>query len=850
MSARGAPGRQKNDKTKGSSSSTCSGKGSIQSFFNGTAKVKKRTVVCPVCTVDVELIKINEHMDSRECQEKSSKLVEEKTEVIKSSGLKRSLVESVPDAQRDKKKLKPNSDVDVVNDLVNSEELLKTPEKKKISLSRQISYNPNKFGGEKCLHEMSLNKKLIKSPTKSVGEKYRRTPTKEKREQIDSSRPALPQHDPFTPSKRSNPEYVPYYVRNFQYVLSCVIDCTSDKNLFTDSELDIIDSYRELPLDSKKLFVRLLNRKHAWISLEKVKYDEIQSVEIAMRTLVKQRLVADQGELNDVEELLNHLQASDVKLIAKEINCASKATGKAEITGEILKLCRRKSVFFQSVNTLERKVVTRAKSLMSASYKIVAEVRSTLMRVLCLWGLSTWWESREEGAAPTTLTNILLTNQGRVTYPSYNIIRQANIFRNREDLVAFEEAMKMEENIEHLLQSKQFEAAYESHLVIIEKFDKLDQSFFEHVKSLPVFLQKYTTLSVIIVALNKAVDLLEKMKKYTEAVKLLKRLLGLNVLAKFRGHWYERLSLDLDSHLKLPEEALEVVETALADERVRGGRRLLLNQRAVKICSSKRNRLESRLEKFTESPDWESPSGEDLPSTNIKGRMLRQEGKTGKSVWQICPAGGEGETTYCSVEEFCMNHFTSDGSTQALHAEGAIFNSLLGLLFWEVIYDVEVPDAFRDPCQSLPYDWDTDHFYAARRTEIEVRLAELRSLEREELAEEVGSRWARHQDTLSLVNWSVLSSERMVRQLVLCFDPLGLVSVLGRMVTDHRSTRSGLPDLTLWNSQLGTVRCVEVKGPGDKLSTKQILWIRFLNSAGIPSEVCHVSSLGSKALVE
>ena len=197
-----------------------------------------------------------------------------------------------------------------------------------------------------------------------------------------------------------------------------------------------------------------------------------------------------------------------------------------------------------------------------------------------------------------------------------------------------------------------------------------------------------------------------------------------------------------------------------------------------------------------------------------------------------------------------MNHFSSDGTTQALHAEGAIFNSLLGLLFWEVIYDVDVPDAFRDPCQSLPYDWDTDHFYSARRTEIEVRLAELRSVEREELAEEVVTSWAQHQDTLSLVSWSVLSSEKMVRQLVLCFEPLGLVSVLERLVTDHRSTRSGLPDLTLWNPEDGTVKCVEVKGPGDKLSTKQILWIRFLNSVGISSEVCHVSSLGSKALIE
>ena len=130
MSARGGPGRQKdkNDKTKGSSrssNSTCSGKGSIQSFFNGTAKVKKKTVVCPICTVDVELIKINEHMDSPECLEKSSELMKEdnKSEVIKSSSLKRNLTESVPDNLRDHKKMKPSPAVENVRG--NEEELLK-----------------------------------------------------------------------------------------------------------------------------------------------------------------------------------------------------------------------------------------------------------------------------------------------------------------------------------------------------------------------------------------------------------------------------------------------------------------------------------------------------------------------------------------------------------------------------------------------------------------------------------------------------------------------------------------------------------------------------------------------------
>ena len=44
------------------------------------------------------------------------------------------------------------------------------------------------------------------------------------------------------------------------------------------------------------------------------------------------------------------------------------------------------------------------------------------------------------------------------------------------------------------------------------------------------------------------------------------------------------------------------------------------------------------------------------------------------------------------------------------------------------------------------------------------------------------------------------------------------------------------------------VRMIEVKGPGDKLSTKQILWIEFLNSVGIPTQVCHVLSQGSKFL--
>ena len=55
--------------------------------------------------------------------------------------------------------------------------------------------------------------------------------------ELASQLPSLPQHDPYTPRKRQDPDYVPYYVTNFEYILRCVIDCTDDKDLFNSEEI-------------------------------------------------------------------------------------------------------------------------------------------------------------------------------------------------------------------------------------------------------------------------------------------------------------------------------------------------------------------------------------------------------------------------------------------------------------------------------------------------------------------------------------------------------------------------------------------------------------------------------------
>ncbi len=42
------------------------------------------------------------------------------------------------------------------------------------------------------------------------------------------------------------------------------------------------------------------------------------------------------------------------------------------------------------------------------------------------------------------------------------------------------------------------------------------------------------------------------------------------------------------------------------------------------------------------------------------------------------------------------------GFTHGLHAEGSLINTVCWLLFWDVVYDEPVPDAFRSPQQVSP----------------------------------------------------------------------------------------------------------------------------------------------------
>ncbi len=75
--------------------------------------------------------------------------------------------------------------------------------------------------------------------------------------------------------------------------------------------------------------------------------------------------------------------------------------------------------------------------------------------------------------------------------------------------------------------------------------------------------------------------------RYTEAVELLKELLCIRYKSGRRGYWTVRLSTDLD-HLGRKEESLQVAEAGVNDSCIRGGDRLALQRRVIRLSKPPR----------------------------------------------------------------------------------------------------------------------------------------------------------------------------------------------------------------------------------------------------------------------
>ncbi|KAK3608371.1 hypothetical protein CHS0354_030833 [Potamilus streckersoni] len=649
---------------------------------------------------------------------------------------------------------------------------------------------------------------------------------------------------------------VPYYLENFKMILHHVLQDEDNIRLFNEDDLQHINVFNNLTESSQKLYVRLFSRKLAWLQLSKLNYPEIANDFIdQVEELIAARLLISDASLHDLETTLTILSAPDLKALAKTFHLSFSGESKAQLKENLLKKSRQRSIgaLFQGVNSkisMEETMLQRAKDYLGKSCRLVEEPRSVFIRVLMLFSLiNTNYDEDSGSGGQNQIFQMLMVNAGKVVYPSYTVNKQTPVFKDRDMLVRFEEALQCEVEVLIRLERKDYLRAYEVCLEAEKKSKELlkKEENMEWDKNLPMFLRSYTPLYVYYRVRSQAVDILQRSKKYMEAVHLLQELLSQTVYCpNSRGWWWDRLALNLDVHLKSTKQSLEMIKEGLADPFVKTGHRLSLYQRAEKICNAPKSPYLTVLAELQHYDVLEAPK------VYIDGPVMPDATAMGMKYKFIMRSHEEEEfnegITLCAVEELALEHYKQNGYTEGVHAEGSIVSNLFTLLFWDVIF-MDIADAFHSPFQTHPLDLETEEFYLRRKQQIDDRLFWIRSCTEEELAEAIQSCWENHSGKMCAgMNWDKYSSPKMLQDLVMCMGGGTVSGILERYILNPRHTRGGFPDLTCWNIKSKAVKIAEVKGPGDRLSHKQILWLDYLLKLGVDAEVCHVKAVGAKKL--
>uniref|UniRef100_A0A0E0L8F9 Fanconi-associated nuclease n=1 Tax=Oryza punctata TaxID=4537 RepID=A0A0E0L8F9_ORYPU len=429
------------------------------------------------------------------------------------------------------------------------------------------------------------------------------------------------------------------------------------------------------------------------------------------------------------------------------------------------------------------------------------------------------------------LSSFLLVDLGLVRFPVYACTISHRVFQERSDLLQYEEAIQVAQVMDQSLDNSNMEMV--TRCIELSE-DRLSTATKEEnatrAEPPPSFFSRFSASSVYSKILTLGVSVYERDRRYSDAIRVLKRLLSTVASDRKRGYWALRLSVDLE-HVNRPNESLSIAEAGVIDPWVRAGSKIALQRRVVRLSKPPRR---------WKVPSYANVVMKNIKEVNIEGRPLNCE--TGaKNVFY----GYDGEL--CGVEQLALQYYADEGGGwRGTHSEGGIWMTIFGLLMWDLIFS-DVPDVFQTKFQTAPLDLETDEFYRSRKDLIESQLKRIQDDSAEEM---LISSWELHQGTSCRgVNWDRHSLTDL-RAAVVCTGGHRLASLLRHLAFDYRSWSSGMPDLLLWRfideQGGGEAKLVEVKGPRDQLSEQQRAWILVLMDFGFDVEVCKVSPVSKR----
>eukprot|EP00111_Clytia_hemisphaerica_P020957 TCONS_00061786-protein len=600
---------------------------------------------------------------------------------------------------------------------------------------------------------------------------------------------------------------------------------------FNDTEKNTFRAFKELSPDCQELYVRLFQRKHTWIKEEKIKYDNINHPS-CLKSLTNEGFLQNETSLKKLDEIINLLSLAEARSLIADFKMGKNNLSKSEIKETLQKNCKKQKTLFGSMEDI---VIKKAKKMLGKCVLIEQSHSAIFSRMLTLFQMFISLFASDNN---NILYHLLQVKIKQIIYTKYEVCNNSylkSIFQSRESFTYYAEAVNLSDEFNILVESNLFEDAF---VLYTKAFKKLKDSNIHCREDLPGHLKRYTAYYIFLRICRSSVTVLEKLKKYKEAVELVDFVLASPLIhAKHRGELWERKIIDCERHLKNLELAHLSIEEAIKDPMVRGHWQYVFKQRLSRM------EKKSKKKKGTDDNMFELENYKKVPIELLKATALLDTSSAHRAVF-MSPSSSGGNIM-SNVENLVLETYKAKGFV-GLHHEGSTLMTLYVLLFWDIIF-MNVDGVFLSEYQNAPLDMFTDDFYVKRKDDLDERLHFVYTATKQEIAEKLTKSWnENYQSNVACCNWSIFPSVQKAIDLTVCLKPKVLGGICEVYAKDLRSRMSGFPDLILWNLQTKSCKIIEVKGPGDKLSSKQIVWLDILQFLGADVSVCHVTGIGSK----
>ncbi|XP_063985984.1 fanconi-associated nuclease 1-like [Diachasmimorpha longicaudata] len=628
---------------------------------------------------------------------------------------------------------------------------------------------------------------------------------------------------------------------------------------FDEEERDMIFRILTLKQEEQVLLAIMLKREIRWFRVNKQNYEKhIEgNMESSLMSLAQKGFFNSDWESVDIEIIFSLLQVDELKEVCRLMKL-NHNVAKPKMIASLKQLLRQKRSHFSTKSPCEV-LKSRLLSVVGPILKLADSFVSLIHRILVLYYPNHIPEDK--------LSDIFFlfseVHYGNKTFPSTPITRYP-LFKNRQSLIDYVEAKLMWSEIARIMSEKNkgpshWEAARELGTKAYDRLKELVdagvvlQSYQQHSSfksekqsyKLPSHIGRFTSIYVWSKIMILSIEAFKKIKPdgYIIAATYLEFLLNnRGNIPVSSGKLYKELTMIKMSHLKNPEHSarltLEAFSTtsSIIDQAEMLDRAKKLAGRVNGISVVTKDKLKNIVaEKETELLC--------LPrEREIEVMKVEREGMWGKSLWLLRME--DEETGYGSVEDVALNHYADIGYPKGIHCEGALPVTLFACLFWKEIYELPVPGAFVSPFQNAPLDLFGSNFYENRREHLEKKFAELEALKDFECV------WVNmvenYRDFMALesIIREVVADVQLFYEIIKCLGKNGVLGICKRIVLEgFVNWRSGFPDLFVWNAKTEKCKVVEVKGPGDTLSVKQKLWIKYLEEIGVKVEVCLVKAM-------